>query len=1737
MGTELIKTNKVLVAASSHPLRAAIVDYELEEGFTIFELLSIAQPDSNLYTYTYIEIDGIPVPKNYWNLVKPRAGHLVSINVVPTGGDTLRTILTIGVIAASFYFGGPLGAAIVGSSTFTIGGAVIASSVIGSAIITVAGGLLINLIAPIEPAGSRSNPNKAESPSYFIDQARNTIRPYDAVPVIFGRTRVVPPLGAQTVTEVIGGDQYLRMLVVWGYGPLRISDIKIGNTPITEFNDVEIETREGRVGDAALTLYSNSIDQDNLNITLENKKADTDPDISVGGQWTTRRSGLNADELSIDITFPRGIAKFDDKGKRKENSIKLEIQYKEVTNNRWEGVISDVITASYSTDWITDTATGQIAFKGARTQPIRHGIRWSTGTKGQYDIRLRKFDYDTTNDRVYDIAIWSAIRTINNDSPINFPRPLAVSALRIRATNQLAGAVSELNAIVESESLLWDSTAKVWTPGYTSNPASMFRLAVQHPARRTPEIDANIDLVKLVEFYTFCEDKGYTFNDIHDQKLGLWDMLSNICAVGRASPLRLDNKFSVVVDTGIQMVSQHFTPVNSSDFKFYRSFVPPVDGIKIVFANEDNIYYRDERIVYNDGKDDTNSKVIPELSPTGITNKDHAYKFGRFHIAQSLLRREVWTLSVSFEYLVAQRGSRVTVQHDAIAVGIASARITEIITNVAGNVTAIKIDVPIYLNQNISYSVKIRTLMNAHIVKPINERDGEYQTFTFTTTLNESLNVDDIVSVGESGYVTIDGLIMAVEATEDLTARLSIVPYQADIYMAETGLIPAFNSGIAPANVILPTLVIIAVYSDAGAARLIGDVYEPGIYIVITPIDYPGAIAECEIRPNGTEEPFRPATIRHRSIDNIEVGNVEVDGTYDLRLRWTALAKNAGNWTEYTAQVVSGNLLPPAPISFTITEGVGKARLYTWELPDIPDLAGFRIKFSNADTDVWDDMGYLGVGLLTSSPYETSQPKAAGTYTFEIRTIDTAGQESETGVRTIVILNAVEEALDGTQWHSGLGPPIDTLGEDGDFYINNTNSDIYEKKMGIWTTISNLSGADGAIWFSGTGVPASDLGNVGDFYFRTSNAGIYKKTGSSTWTFQLDIDGEDGATWHTGPDFPASSLGEVGDFYFRQSNGYVYEKTAVTTWSYRADLTGPQGLRGVDGTQWYSGSGVPGSTLGRNGDFYIRNTTNVVYKKINGTWTIVSDLSGADGAVWFSGSRAPSGSLGNTGDFYFRTSNAGIYKKTGSSTWTFQLDVDGADGAVWHTGSGVPSSGLGEVGDFYFRQSNGFVYEKTTSRTWTYRADITGPQGLRGADGTQWYSGTGTPSSGLGANGDFYIRTTTNVVYKKISGRWTVVSDLSGADGANWFSGSAAPRGSLGNTGDFYFRTSNAGIYKKTGSSTWTFQLDVDGADGAVWHTGVGVPASSLGEVGDFYFRTSNGFVYEKTISRTWTYRADITGPQGLRGADGTQWYSGSTTPSSVLGSIGDFYIRTTTNVVYKKAGSRIWAIVSDLSGADGADGANWFSGSGLPSSVLGKVGDFYFRTSNAGIYKKAGSRIWTFQLDVDGADGAVWHTGSGVPSSVLGSIRDFYFRTSNGFVYEKTSSRIWTYRADITGPQGPAGSIPRGTPRTNTISATVYKNFYSSPVTITTSTYTLISFTYKQTGATDILVGALVMPYATSSRVARIAFSSEGNTSNSDPIFMYGYWSGRSLYLRKGAGTTIGSTAFRSAAIIKTTT
>lgn len=109
----------------------------------------------------------------------------------------------------------------------------------------------------------------------------------------------------------------------------------------------------------------------------------------------------------------------------------------------------------------------------------------------------------------------------------------------------------------------------------------------------------------------------------------------------------------------------------------------------------------------------------------------------------------------------------------------------------------------------------------------------------------------------------------------------------------------------------------------------------------------------------------------------------------------------------------------------------------------------------------------------------------------------------------------------GSVWYNGSGPPAGGLGVDGDYYLDNANGDVYFKTGGVWGVVGNITGptgatgatgaagAPGSVWYNGSGPPAGGLGIVGDYYLDNSNGDVYWKTGFG-WGVVANIEGPQG---------------------------------------------------------------------------------------------------------------------------------------------------------------------------------------------------------------------------------------------------------------------------------------------------------------------------------------------------------------------------------------------------------------------------------------------------------------------------------------------------------------------------------------------------------------------------------------------------------------------------------------------------
>jgi hypothetical protein len=135
------------------------------------------------------------------------------------------------------------------------------------------------------------------------------------------------------------------------------------------------------------------------------------------------------------------------------------------------------------------------------------------------------------------------------------------------------------------------------------------------------------------------------------------------------------------------------------------------------------------------------------------------------------------------------------------------------------------------------------------------------------------------------------------------------------------------------------------------------------------------------------------------------------------------------------------------------------------------------------------------------------------------------------------------------------------------------------------TGSQGVAGTPGSKWYQGSGSPSGATGIVGDFYIDTSSSNVYEKTGSSVWTLRLNIKGDTGNTgsagaagsrWYQGTSAPSSGLGITGDFYINTTTYDVSEKTDSTTWTVRLNIKGATGAAGTNGT---NGSAGPANTL------------------------------------------------------------------------------------------------------------------------------------------------------------------------------------------------------------------------------------------------------------------------------------------------------------------------------------------------------------------------------------------------------------------------------------------------------------------------------------------------------------------------------------------------------------------------------
>ena len=152
------KTRSLRLVACPRPFSVDRIDRQVTAGGSIADIMRETGLDPDPI-YARVFIDDVLVPKAYWEKVRPKAGHTLTVRVIPTGSgggkDVLRIVAMIAIIAAAIFLG-PEFAGFLGFEAGTPG--FLAASAAITAGTSIGGSLRMNACIP--PPRSQPGPRE-----------------------------------------------------------------------------------------------------------------------------------------------------------------------------------------------------------------------------------------------------------------------------------------------------------------------------------------------------------------------------------------------------------------------------------------------------------------------------------------------------------------------------------------------------------------------------------------------------------------------------------------------------------------------------------------------------------------------------------------------------------------------------------------------------------------------------------------------------------------------------------------------------------------------------------------------------------------------------------------------------------------------------------------------------------------------------------------------------------------------------------------------------------------------------------------------------------------------------------------------------------------------------------------------------------------------------------------------------------------------------------------------------------------------------------------------------------------------------------------------------------------------------------------------------------------------------------------------------------------------------------------
>ncbi len=567
-------------------------------------------------------------------------GDVVAFVALPQGGgdgsNVLAAVAMIVVTIFAPYASGVMAGAGPGF-TAAVQAGLQGTAALVTAGIQMVGAMLINALVPPPKMPAAMN-MPSPSPTYSLGAQGNSARIGQPVPVVYGRHLIYPDFAAQPYTEFAGNEQYLYQLLAIGQGHYDIEAIRIEDTPISSFEEIDVEVVPP--GEAVTLFPTNVVNS----IEISGQEINHG---SYLGPFVALAEGDQASELAFDIVLPRGLYYANDKGGLNQVEVKFRLEAQRIDD---EG--------NAQGDWID---LGEQTVKAATTTPIRQSYRM-TVPLGRYQCRVTRTTAKNNSTRVGNDLSWAGLRAY---LPGNQRYgDITLVAMRMRATNNLSQQASrKVNLIVQRKLPVWSPDSGWSEPQPTRNPAwALADIARAKYGARLADIRVNLEA--LYQLSKVWDERRDRFDMVFDSQSTVWEALQLAARSGRAQPFIQGGVLSTFRDGPVELPVAMFSPRNmlrgSFDINYKMASEDMADSIDIEYLDDQVWSWRTVRAALPGSAE----RQTYTFRLMGVTSRQQAWQEGMYMAACNRYRRRFPKWTTEMEGFIPALGDLMTVTHD-----------------------------------------------------------------------------------------------------------------------------------------------------------------------------------------------------------------------------------------------------------------------------------------------------------------------------------------------------------------------------------------------------------------------------------------------------------------------------------------------------------------------------------------------------------------------------------------------------------------------------------------------------------------------------------------------------------------------------------------------------------------------------------------------------------------------------------------------------------------------------------------------------------------------------------------------------------------------------------------------------------------------------------------------------------------------------------------------------------------